>query len=205
VTLIDISVPIRSRMPIYEGNAGVALACVMSLANGDAANVSKLELGVHTGTHIDAPLHFIEGGASAEALPLEPLVGPAYVADGTAIEGPIGADALAGCGIPAGAERVLLKTRNGLLWERDDFTRDFIRLDGGGARWALDAGIRLIGIEYLSIGDEEAHRVLLGAGALPLEGLDLRSVEPGWYELICLPLKVVGSDGAPARALLRTV
>jgi len=203
VTLIDISVPIRPAMPIYDRNPGVHLDRVLSIPRGDAANVSRLELGVHTGTHVDAPLHFFEGGSAAEELPLEPLVGRAYVADGSAIEGPIDGLALSACGIPPGAERVLLKTRNGLLWDRDDFTRDFVRLDGAGARLLVQMGIRLIGIDYLSIGDQDAHRALLDAGVVAVEGLDLRAVEPGWYELICLPLKVVGSDGAPARALLR--
>jgi arylformamidase len=203
MTLIDVSVPIRPAMPIYDGNPGVVLECVQAIRDGAAANVSRLDFGVHTGTHIDAPLHFIDGAAAAEDVPLDPLVGRAYVADATALDGSIDAASLERCGIPDDAERVLLKTPNGRLWDRDDFVRDFIRLDGDGARWTLDAGIRLIGIDYLSIGDEEAHRVLLGAGVVPLEGLDLREVEPGWYELYCLPLKIVGSDGAPARAALR--
>lgn len=202
-TLIDISVPIRERMPIYDRNPGVRLERALSIPRGDTANVSRLELGVHTGTHLDAPLHFFEGGADAEALSLEPLVGPAYVADATALRGPIDADSLRSCAIPEGAERVLLKTPNGRLWERDDFTRDFIRLNGDGARFVVEHGIRLIGLDYLSIGDGEAHRVLLDAGVLALEGLDLRHVTPGWYELLCLPLRVPGSDGAPARAVLR--
>ena len=203
MTLIDITVPIRPAMPIYDRNPGVHLDRVLSIPRGDTANVSRLQLGVHTGTHVDAPLHFFEGGSAAEELPLEPLVGRAYVADGSAIEGPIDGLALSACGIPPGAERVLLKTRNGRLWDRDDFTRDFVRLDGAGARLLVQMGIRLIGIDYLSIGDQDAHRALLDAGVVAVEGLDLRAVEPGWYELNCLPLKVVGSDGAPARALLR--
>jgi arylformamidase len=205
VTLIDISVPIRTTMPIYEGNPGVSLQRVLSILEGEVANVSRLDLGVHTGTHVDAPLHFIEGAPSAETLPLDPLVGPAFVADATAVDGPVDDAALEACGIPSGTERVLLKTRNGAHWERDEFTHDFVRLDGAGARWLVERGVNLVGIDYLSIGDEEAHRTLLGAGVVPLEGLDLRAVEPGGYELICLPLKLVGSDGAPARALLRTL
>jgi len=203
MTLIDVSVPIRTRMPIYDRNPGVRLERVLAIPDGEAANVSRLELGVHTGTHVDAPLHFLDDGPAADELPLDPLVGEAVVADATAIDGPIGAEALDACEIPAGVERVLLKTRNGELWARDDFTRDFIRLDGGGARWLVERQIRLIGIDYLSIGDQEAHRVLLSAGVVPVEGLDLRAIEPGRYELLCLPLKIVGSDGAPARVLLR--
>jgi len=203
--LIDISVPIRPQMPIYDRNPGVALERVLSIPRGDAANVSRLELGVHTGTHVDAPLHFAEGGTAAEELPLGPLIGTAFVADGLAIAGPIGAAALDACAVPDWAERILLKTTNGRLWARDDFTRDFCRLDGEGARWLVDRGVRLIGIDYLSIGDAEAHRTLLEAGVVAVEGLDLRAVDPGWYELLCLPLKVVGADGAPARAVLRTL
>jgi arylformamidase len=204
MTMIDISVPIRTRMPIYDRNPGVSLERALSIPRGDSANVSRLELGVHTGTHVDAPLHFFDDGAAAEQLPLEPLLGPAFVADGLELDGPIDGAALECCALPAGVERVLLKTRNGRLWGRDDFTRDFIRLDGDGARWLVARRVRLIGIDYLSIGDQEAHRVLLDAGITAVEGLDLRSVEPGWYELICLPLKIVGADGAPARAVLRS-
>lgn len=205
MTLIDISVPIRPAMPIYDNNPGVALERMQSIPRGDTANVSRLELGVHTGTHVDAPLHFFEGGASSELLPLDPLVGRAFVADATDVTGPVDASALDRCSIPADAERVLLKTRNSRLWERDTFTRDFSRLDGSGARLLVERGVRLIGIDYLSVGDQDAHRVLLDAGLVAVEGLDLRRVEPGWYELICLPLRLVDGDGAPARAVLRPI
>jgi arylformamidase len=203
MTLVDVSVAIHPRMPIYDRNPGVRLERVLSIPDGEAANVSLLELGVHTGTHVDAPLHFLHDGAAAEELPLDALVGEAVVADGTGIDGPIDAAALESCAIPEGVDRVLLKTRNGELWARDEFTRDFVRLDGSGARWLVERRVQLVGIDYLSIGDEEAHRVLLTAGVVPVEGLDLRAVEPGRYELFCLPLKIVGADGAPARALLR--
>jgi arylformamidase len=197
----DVSVPIRHDMPIYDGNPGVELERVSSIANGDPANVSKLTMGAHTGTHVDAPLHFIDGAPGAEGILLDALVGPAVVVDATGVEA-LGQAELEGLGIPEGAERVLLKTRNSELWARTDFTRDFLRLDGSGARFVVERGIRTIGIDYLSIGDREAHRELLGAGVVPLEGLDLRKIEPGPYTLICLPLDVVGSDGGPARAVL---
>jgi arylformamidase len=201
VAIHDISVPIRARMPVYDGNPGVELERASSIADGDPANVSKLSLGVHTGTHVDAPLHFIDGAPGAEGIPLDALVGPAVVVDATGVDA-LGEAELEGLGIPAGAERVLLKTRNSELWNRDDFTRDFLRLDGSGARFVVARGIRTIGIDYLSIGDHEAHRELLGAGLVPVEGLDLRGVEPGEYTFICLPLDIVGSDGGPARAIL---
>jgi arylformamidase len=201
VAIHDVSVPIRADMPIYEGNPGVELERASSIAEGDPANLSRLCLGVHTGTHVDAPLHFIDGAPGAEGIPLEALVGPAVVVDATGVEA-LGEAELTKIGIPAGAERVLLKTRNSELWNRSEFTRDFLRLDGSGARFVVAHGIRTIGTDYLSIGDREAHRELLGAGVVPVEGLDLRKIEPGDYTFICLPLDLVGSDGAPARAIL---
>jgi arylformamidase len=199
----DVSVPIRSKMPIYEGNPGVELERVSSIPEGATANVSRLTLGVHTGTHVDAPLHFIEAGPGAEGIPLDALIGPAVVVDATGVSSEsLGEAELESLAIPEGVERVLLKTRNSALWARTDFTRDFIRLDGGGARSVIARGIRTIGIDYLSIGDQEAHRELLGAGVVPVEGLDLRKIEPGSYTFVCFPLDVVGSDGGPARAVL---
>ena len=190
-------------MQIYEGNPGVELERVSAIANGDPANVSRLTLGVHTGTHVDAPLHFIEGAPGAEGIPLEALFGPAVVVDATRIHSDsLGETELAGLYIPEGAERVLLKTLNSGLRAQPEFTRDFVRLDGSGARFVVASGIRTIGIDYLSIGDREAHRELLGAGVVPVEGLDLREIEPGAYTLVCLPLDIVGSDGGPARAVL---
>lgn len=200
--LIDITVPVREGMPIYDGNPGVRLELAQSLERGDGANVSRLDFGTHTGTHVDAPRHFLEDGAGAEALPLEAMIGPAHVVDATGLTEDIDAAALEGLDMPAGTERLLLKTRNSGLWELDHFTRDFIRLVESGARFCVERSVRLVGIDYLSVGDPAAHRVLLGAGVVPLEGLDLRAVEPGPYELICLPIKVLGSDGAPARAVL---
>lgn len=199
----DVSVPIRAGMPIYDGNPGVELERASSIAAGEPANVSRLTLGVHTGTHVDAPLHFLEGAAGAEGIPLEAVFGPAVVVDATGVVAEaLGEAELEDLGIPEGAERVLLKTRNSELWARADFTRDFIRLDGSGARFVVARGIRTIGIDYLSVGDGEAHRVLLEAGVVPVEGLDLREIDPGEYTFACLPLDVVGSDGAPARAVL---
>jgi arylformamidase len=202
VKVYDISVPIRPGMIIYDGNPGVELERVDSIEAGAHANVSRLELGVHTGTHVDAPLHFLAEGPGSEALDLEPLIGPTAVVDATSVEGHLDEQALAGLDIPRGAQRVLLKTTNSRLWEADTFTRDFIRLTGSGARFLIGRGVRVVGIDFLSIGDAEAHRELLGAGVIPIEGLDLRAIEPGAYELVCLPLRLEGSDGAPARAVL---
>ena len=189
--IVDVSVPVRPGMVTYPGDPEVRLERVSSIADGEGANVSRLDFGVHTGTHVDAPVHFVEGAAGAEALPVDVLVGPCLVVDG-----------LEPAAVPAGAERVLFKTPNSRLWERQDFANDFVKLDGEGARALVASGVRLVGIDYLSIGDEEAHQVLLEAGVVAVEGLDLRRVEPGEYLLVCAPLKLVGSDGAPARVLL---
>jgi arylformamidase len=154
---------------------------------------------------VDAPNHFLDGGGGVETVALEPLIGPAVVVDATAVDKTLDAAAVAAAGVPAGAERVLFRTRNSQLWEQEEFNEDFVSFDASGARALLDAGVRLVGIDYLSIGDPGAHRALLGADVAVVEGLDLRAVEPGPYQLVCLPLKLVGSDGGPARAvLLRT-
>lgn len=201
--LIDITVPLRDGMVQYAGNPEIRITRAQSIAEGASANVTRLDVGAHSATHVDAPLHFLEGGADAEKLPLEAMIGPADVVDGTAIqEGPIDEAALRALAIPEGTERLLLKTRNSRLWASDEFTRDFVRLDGSGARYAIGLGVKLVGIDYLSIGDGDAHRELLSRGIVALEGVNLGEVEPGRYELVCLPLKIAGSDGAPARAVL---
>ena len=204
MSLIDVTVPIRDGMPVYDRNPGVHLERASSIAAGDAVNISRLDLGVHTGTHVDAPVHFIEGGEGAETIDPVILIGEAHVVDATALHEDIDAEALATLDLPPRAERLIFKTPNSELWNRDSFTRDFIRFVESGARLLVEAGVRLVAIDYLSIGDEAAHHVFLGNGVVPLEGLDLRHVEPGPCRLYCLPLKLVGSDGAPARVLLET-
>jgi arylformamidase len=200
--ILDVSIPIRTRMPIWPGNAGVAVRRVQAIADGAVANVSAVDLGAHTGTHVDAPNHFLEGEPGVDTVALEPLIGDAVVVDATGFKTTVDAAAVAALGVPAGTERVLLKTRNSQLWKRDEFSDDFVALDESGARALLDLGVRLVGIDYLSIGDPGAHRALLGARTAVVEGLDLRAVAPGPYRLVCLPLKLVGSDGGPARAVL---
>jgi arylformamidase len=203
--ILDVSIPIRTRMPIYPANAGVALRRIDAIADGAVANVSAVDLGAHTGTHVDAPNHFLDGAGGVDTVALAPLIGPAVVVDATGVDKTLDAAAVAAAGVPAGAERVLFRTRNSQLWEQDEFSEDFVSFDASGARALLDAGVRLVGIDYLSIGDPGAHRALLGADVAVVEGLDLRAVEPGPYQLVSLPLKLVGSDGGPARAvLLRT-
>src|SRR5712691_11494884 len=189
--IIDISVPIRSGMVTYPGDPEVQLTRWASISDGSLANLTRLDFGVHSGTHVDAPVHFFDGAPAAESLPLDALVGPARVVDATAVGSKLDATALAGLDL-GGAERVLFKTRNSELWARASFADDFVSLTEDAAQELIRRGVRLVGIDYLSIGDEGAHHALLGAGVVPVEGLDLRGVEPGEYRLVCAPLKLVG-------------
>lgn len=199
---IDVSVTIRPGMPIYAGDPGFAIELAKSIDRGDPANVSRLDLGAHTGTHVDAPRHFLPDGVGASELPLESFIGQCAVVDAHAVGGKIDGAAVGSLALPPRIERVLFKTSNSALWERDSFTPDFVSLNADGASALIERDIRLVGIDYLSIGDPEAHQLLLGSGIGVIEGLDLRRVDAGSYFLACLPLKIEGSDGAPARAVL---
>lgn len=195
----DVSVPLRTGMVIYPGDPPLSLTRVQSLAAGDTANVSHLELGVHTGTHVDAPLHFVDGAPAVEALALDVLVGPAEVIE-VAGSGDIGADALDSVGDDT--QRVLFKTRNSAAWAGEEYYEDFASISVEAAERLIGEGVRLVGVDYLSVGGVATHETLLKAGVIAVEGLDLRAIEPGRYTLVCLPLKLMGADGAPARAIL---
>jgi arylformamidase len=207
VTWIDVSVPVRDGMIVYAGDPEVRIERVTDISRGDPANVSRMELGAHTGTHVDAPLHFLDGAPGVDRLALDALIGPAVVADARGARGDVDAAALAALDVPAGTERLLLRTRNEGLWDRDGFTRDYVGVTDDAARALVDMGVWLVGIDYLSIAPASdpapTHTTLLGAGVVIVEGLDLREAPPGDYELVVLPLRLVGGDGAPARALLR--
>ena len=207
----DLTVTLQPGIPIWPGNPGFELARVNDMASGASSNVSRMSLGCHTGTHVDAPVHFIPGAAGADTLPLELLTGPATVfnvmttpADG----GNITAAALERANIPPGALRVLLKTRNSELWKQPvhEFRADFAGVTADGAQWIVDHKIGLVGVDYLSVGPKgmgrPTHEILLKAGVVVVEGLNLSMVEPGGYDFYCLPLKLKDSDGAPARAIL---
>jgi arylformamidase len=212
--IYDISVPITpGETPTYPGDPGLEVGSWSAISRGDAANVSVLNFGAHTGTHIDAPAHFIEGAPGLSSLPLDALVGEARVveipADAPAVEERhVSAEAL------GGASRVLFKTRNSSFWDEPGgrFREDFTYIEPAAARALVGAGVRLVGFDYLSVerfGSEDfaTHLALLSAGVVIVEGLDLRAVAPGAYELFCLPLKIAAGsgDGAPARAVLRTL
>jgi arylformamidase len=200
VEILDVSVPIRPGMPVWPGDPELELERVVSLAAGGALNLTRIAGTAHLGTHVDAPVHFVDGGAGVEQLSLDVLVGPCLVVAATGADGELQPDALAS--VPAGVQRVLFKTSNSELWSRPGFVEDHLSLSAAAAEEVVRRGIRLVGIDYLTIGGIEAHRTLLRAGVVPLEGLDLRGVEPGPYRLVCLPLKLVGADGAPARTVL---
>jgi len=193
-------------MQVYEGDPDVRVERVQSIADGAICNVSRATLGLHTGTHIDAPVHFIDGGAGAEAVALDALIGDCIVVDACEIDSDIDAAALERLGVLDGVVRVLFKTRNSALWAGPTFSLKYIGLLPDAARELVRRGIRLVGIDYLSIapaGDPApTHVELLRAGIVILEGLDLRAVTPGPYRIACLPLRLPRADGAPARAVL---
>ncbi len=206
--IFDITLPVSPGQIVWPGDPKVELERVASMDEGAHANVSRLALSVHTGTHVDAPHHFLNDGRTVESLPLDVLVGPGLVVRIQDDVELITADILAAAGIPDGSERLLFKTRNSKLWQAGarDFFPGFTSLPVEGADWLVEHGVRLVGIDYLSISpyknSEPTHRALLTAGIVILEGVDLSRVEPGRYDLYCLPLKLAGSDGAPARAIL---
>jgi arylformamidase len=191
--IIDISLPIGPETPVWPGDPPVLVEAVARVADGDPADVSRLALGTHTGTHVDPPAHFLPGTTTVDELPLDVLVGPAVVAGFTA--GPIDGATLESAALAEGSTRVLLKTGG-----------DAGALTPDGARWLVEQGVRLVGADTLSIEPAghgyPVHRILLGAGVVIVEGLDLAVVAPGPYQLVCLPLRIAGGDGAPARAVL---
>jgi arylformamidase len=208
--IYDITVPIRAGMPIYEGDPSVEIQAWSALAKGDSANVSFLHLGAHTGTHVDAPAHFIEGANTIDKLPLEVLLGPARVVRVPDDRNEIDQGFLNSCGLDQ-VERILFHTRNSAFWN-EGFRKDFTHLLPEAAEQLVNQGIKLVGTDYLSIekfhsGHHRTHLTLLSRGVVILEGLNLTGVPEGDYELICLPIKIAGGagDGAPARAVLRTL
>lgn len=206
--IYDVTLPVYPGMIVWPGDAGVRLMPTSRMADGDDHNVSELSLGVHTGTHVDAPYHFLADGVTVEQLPLDALVGPAIVAHLPDVAAITAAD-LEALHPPTETQRLLFKTRNSDLWARGEiaFQMDYVALTPDAARWVVERGMRLVGVDYLSVDgfhsqDHPVHRTLLRAGVVIVEGLDLRGVEAGVYELYCLPLKLAGADGAPARVIL---
>ena len=204
--LVDVSVLLAPGLPTYPGNPEFELQPVKRIKDGGSSNVSRLVMGTHTGTHVNAPRHFFDDRPGVDALPLELLIGRARVLD-VPVRGGIGREHLA----PAGLRddlRVLLRTPNSALWNSPTgFHQDFTYLAEDGARYLVDQGVKVVGIDYLSVeqfkkAGAPAHHALLGSGVIIIEGLNLSDADPGQYEMYCLPLRIAGGDGAPARVVL---
>lgn len=207
--IYDITVPISENVPVYEGDPKVEITTANSIKKGDAANVSKLCFGAHTATHVDAPNHFIEGTRKVDQLDLHKLIGKCRVVE---IDKSVLAIKAKHVADLENAERVLFKTRNSDFWNNsaDGFRKDFTYIEPEAAQILVEKGVKLVGIDYLSVEkfgstDFRTHKILLEKEVVIIEGLDLREVSAGNYELICLPLKIISEtgDGAPARAVLR--
>jgi arylformamidase len=209
--IYDVSVPISVDTPVYEGDPKVAIETAHAISKGDAANVSKLCFGTHTATHVDAPNHFIENTKRVHELDLDKLIGKCRVVEIDKKAMAISAEHIKNLEL-SGVERILFKTRNSEFWNKPEkgFRKDFTYIEPEAAKELVDLNIKLVGIDYLSIeefGAEsfDTHITLLEREVVIIEGLDLRGVAAGDYELICLPLKIVSEkgDGAPARTILR--
>lgn len=203
---IDASAPVSDGMVHWPEDPAVEISLALSIERGEPANVTKLAMSAHTGTHLDAPRHFIADGPGIDTIPHDAVVGAARVIEITNPE-VVTAGELESHELASG-ERILLRTRNSQRrWWREEFQPDFVHIEPAAAELIAAAGVRTLGIDYLSVGGADTgahtHRALLGAGVWIIEGLDLTDVAAGDYDLICLPLRLVGADGAPARALLR--
>ena len=204
--LLDVSVPLRQGLPTYPNNPPFELQPIKRMAEGGSSNVSRLVMGTHTGTHVDAPRHFIEDGIGVDALPLNLLIGRARVVEVTR-RGGITADDLAAAGLREDLS-ILFKTPNSALWNSAVFHEDYAHITDSGARYLVEQGVKVVGVDYLSVEQFKkpgapAHRMLLSNGVIIIEGLNLAEAEPGMYEMYCLPLPVTGGDGAPARVILK--
>jgi arylformamidase len=204
--IYDISVPIRSGGIVYPGNPEIDITLQQAVAKGAGANVSAIRFGSHTGTHADASRHFFDDGQPVDQIPLDRLIGPALLVSFPDNVRAIGAAELKAHDL-RGRTRILLRTRNSALLSLKQFVPDYTYLAPDGAEYLVEKGVELVGIDYLSIeqfhsGHHRTHRTLLAKSVVIVEGLDLSSPPPGEYQLICLPLRIEGCDGAPARAVL---
>lgn len=204
--IYDVSVPIRSGGLVYPGNPEIDISLQQAVAKGAGANVSAIRFGSHTGTHADASRHFFDDGQTVDRIPLERLIGRAVLIKFPDTLRSIGADDLRAHDLK-GQKRVLLGTRNSALLSQKQFAPDYTYLAPDGAQYLVEQGIELVGVDYLSVeqfhsGHHRTHRTLLERSVVIIEGLDLSAPPPGEYEFICLPLRIEGCDGAPARAVL---
>ena len=208
MTLYDISLTIAEDLPVWPGDPKIKLKKISKIEDGEEANVTHISACVHIGTHVDAPDHFMDSGQTVENLPLDLLVGAAFVVE-LHVDGQVSAVDLQSASIPEGTNRLLIKTTNSQLWAEGvkEFKSDFIALEADAAAYLVNQGVEVVGVDYLSVAPfadpGPTHRILLEEGVLIIEGLNLSGIEPGEYTLMCLPLKISGSDGAPARVLLQ--
>jgi arylformamidase len=208
MTIYDISLTLSPKLPVWPGEPAVKMTQTASMDAGDEYNATHLNLSAHTGTHLDAPHHFLNNHRTIESLPLDVLTGPCYVVQLPDDVDEISAEVLERISLPTSATRILFGTRNSKLWAQGEteFQENFVAISPDGAEWLVTRGVQLVGIDYLSVASYSdpvpTHQVLLGAGVIVLEGLDLSQVPRGFYDLYCLPLKLAGADGAPARAIL---
>jgi arylformamidase len=206
--IIDITIEISDHMVVWEGDPGVKIRQLLKMKNGDPYNLTRLDLGVHNGSHVDAPLHFLENGNSTDHFPLSQMVGPVQVIEINNSVNLITADILKNAGIHAETKRLLFKTKNSDYWKKSDavFQKGYCGVTTDGAQFLATLDLQLVGIDYLSISPlsdlEEPHRILMRKGVIILETVNLADVGPGFYDLYCLPLKLVGCEGAPARVIL---
>ena len=208
MTIYDISLTISPTLPTWPGDPGIELVQFEAMDSGAPVNVTRISSSVHIGTHVDAPYHFIKEGATVEKLPLDVLTGPCYV-----IQLPDGVDAITAevlerTEINSDMKRILFGTSNSHFWARGEtkFQEEFVAITEDGAEWLVERGVQLVGVDYLSVSpfndSEPTHKAFLKAGVIIVEGLNLSKIMRGFYDLYCLPLKIAGSDGAPARAIL---
>ena len=203
--LIDVTVPLDAHLASYPGNTPFGLEAVKRISKGDSSNVSSIHMSAHSGTHVDAPRHFFDNGGDADSLSLDMLIGRTRVIEITART--IAGEDLAKLDLSEDV-RLLIKTSNSRLWGDPEFHKDYVGVSESGAKHLVEHGLKVVGVDYLSVEQfrfpgAPAHHILLGGGVIVIEGLNLRDVEPGVYDMYCLPLRVVDSDGAPARVVLR--
>ena len=205
----DISLSISPEMPTWPGDPRISVERIQKIEEGADANVTQISMSVHTGTHVDAPYHFLGGNASTiEQLPIKQLTGRAYVLHLPDNVDLITAEVIERAEIPTRTRRLLFRTRNSTLWSHDEkgFFEGFVAISANGAQYLVDHGIKLVGVDYLSVAPYNdgapTHKILLKAGIIIVEGLNLAEISQGRYTLYCLPLKIDGADGSPARAIL---
>jgi len=206
--IFDVSLPIHNNMMPFYQDPTASIYRVRDMDKGDDANVSELKMGCHCGTHLDAPVHFVPGAPAVESLSLDDLIGPALVLEFPDSLDQIHAKDLEQAGIPEGVTRILFKTRNSKLWGRKEtkFSKDYVGVEADAARWLIDHGLKVVGHDHLSVCPFHdlltPHRLFFEARIIVIEGLNLTDIEPGLYQLICMPLNIVGGDGAPCRVAL---